>query len=709
MDEEESSIHLEGVPDDYVDPELMDVRLPQPFRMIDALVQEAFDNAWDMITVAGLDKRSSKDGRQGDVRSACPSHIIEEVVTTEGDFPPSLSLTACTAEKAISVVSNGTVMVCHTGAGSLVRSFTSGVSKPGACLIASPIPGYADVLLVGGENKTCVYFSPSADDVEESEHLVAELHHDGMTANSIQAGVFPTPTDDKGVYTRQFFEVAVAMKGGKVAVYHIQPDIVDVSVEEREKGESAKQVFASHLVGQETSLRLLWTLLLDSRVLVWAVEGNATYYRCRIPPPKSAPTSSKVEDVQRESQAWSVSSPITSLTSNPAGTFLYLGLSSGSVIGYDAAVGTVVIRLSCIGSAVTALSVLPNGRWIAVGTARGVFELFDVMSGERRFSVDPMEDIRNLVKSGLWSAQTDVSSFPVRAISCSADLPVALCTSTDGVVRVFDVRDGAFLGTLADSIGGTANPASSVLGGRDPFVFACVGPREAPVEGERGTTGGGSSRAGTPRDKLKKQASKKGKPGTPQTGDAEGEGQARWPIRVQVYRAGDVLFALLPSLKDAVADPFAGDMAKNFFLSLHHDEEGDLRSKSNTSKPASRMSRTSGAASRTPPMAASRAGTSASKTFSVSTRAQRRVPSRGGGTEGRSRMSATTKKSRQGDSESLTSKVVQWDSEDKSGGDSYQMRLGVYLADKLTGSAERKAKLDERRKDGSLLNTNKAT
>lgn len=74
MNEESTEVFkTEGVPPDYVDPDLMDVRLPQPFRLINSIIgvsefvrgfwrhvelilaQELFDSAWEKISVAGLE------------------------------------------------------------------------------------------------------------------------------------------------------------------------------------------------------------------------------------------------------------------------------------------------------------------------------------------------------------------------------------------------------------------------------------------------------------------------------------------------------------------------------------------------------------------------------------------------------------------------------------------------------------------------------
>lgn len=233
----------------------------------------------------------------------------------------------------------------------------------------------------------------------------------------------------------------------------------------------------------------------------------------------------------------------------------------------------------------------------------------------------------------------------------------------------------------------------------DPIFFATVGSLIA-TKSSTPQNDASNSRAGTPRaDSPRKKAVKKGKDkaDTPRRDDEGAEETiSSWPIRICFYELGDMLCSLLPSIRDTLTDPFASELAKNYFLSLSIQETettvAPTRSKAAiaSSKHPSRASRASGSRVPTAP--------------SRSTTANRNQ--RGG--RAPSRASEARSKSRGKTIESLQPETKRtWNSSPKFAVPvSYQERLGAYLMEGLSSAAERKARMDSRRKEGlTVLNT----
>lgn len=120
-------------------------------------------------------------------------------------------------------------------------------------------------------------------------------------------------------------------------VFSVPARFVDVTTENRNEVE-VQSIQPVALIGESTSITVLWEPILNFSAVVWALQGSSAFNRCAVQQLPNDQDSS-LENLLQPSTRWSLSSPISALAVNDFGTLYFVGLVTGSVLCYDSMAG----------------------------------------------------------------------------------------------------------------------------------------------------------------------------------------------------------------------------------------------------------------------------------------------------------------------------------------------------------------------------------
>jgi WD40 repeat protein len=135
--------------------------------------------------------------------------------------------------------------------------------------------------------------------------------------------------------------------------------------------------------------------------------------------------------------------PVRAMAVSADGRWLATGGPAGALVVHALPGGGVAHRVTAAGPArdrVEALALSPDGTTLALGTSGGTLELWDVVRGTRRHS---LEGHRRITRSRGW----------IHALAFAPDGRTLASGGGDGLVRVWSAEDGRLRRTLATGSG----------------------------------------------------------------------------------------------------------------------------------------------------------------------------------------------------------------------------------------------------------------